>query len=103
MPSDLMRQLRDPDPVGIDLALFRTRMYRFSDDPRHYALAETLEERYIEGQAISMAMLKYVTANLESIRSNGRPLSFEPGPAAAEQINIDAELRARPPSPSPNR
>lgn len=57
----------------------------------------TLEERYIEGQAISMAMLKYVTANLESIRSNGHPLAFDPDPAAAEQINIDAELRARTP------
>jgi hypothetical protein len=97
MNADLLEQLQDPDPIGIDLALFRTRTYRFSEDQRHYVLAEVLEERLIEGRAPRPATLGYVTTCLNSIRSTGIPPAFDPGVAVAERINIDAELRARSP------
>lgn len=95
MTSTLMDELRYPDPIGIDLALFRTRSYRFSDDPRHYALAEVLEERFIDGCPPSKAMLDYVSANLNSIRNTGRPLTFDSTLVTAETIDINAEFRVR--------
>ncbi len=93
----LMDQLHHPDPVGVDLALFRTRLYRFSGDHRHYVLAEVLEERFVEGRIPSQAALGYVSANLNSIRNTGEPLAFDPAVAAVEGIDTNAELRARRP------
>ncbi|MGW9636014.1 sulfotransferase [Nocardiopsis alba] len=97
MTTALIDELHHPDPAGIDLALFRTRMYRFSDNPRHYALAEVLEERFIDGSPPSKAMLDHVSENLNSIRNIGAPLPFAPILVAEEGIDIEAELRARSP------
>ncbi|MFL1376788.1 sulfotransferase [Nocardiopsis protaetiae] len=95
MNNTLLEQLHHPDPVGIDLALFRTRLYRFSDDQRHYVLAEVLEERFIEGRTLQKTTLDYVTACLNRIRNTGSPLPFEADIADAEGIAVDTELRAR--------
>lgn len=95
MNGALLEQLHHPDPVGIDLALFRTRLYRFSDDRRHYVLAEVLEERFIEGRTPRKTTLDYVTACLNRIRSTGSPLPFEADIAEAEGIAVGVELRAR--------
>ncbi|WP_017601123.1 sulfotransferase [Nocardiopsis lucentensis] len=97
MKADLLEQLHHPDPIGVDLALFRTRMYRFSEDRRQYVLAEVLEERFIEGRVPRRATQRYVTACLNSIRSTGAPPAFEPDIPITEGIDVDAELRARRP------
>jgi hypothetical protein len=48
--TDLRQQLKTPDRTGRDLALLRTRLYRFSSDQRWYVLAESLEENYLSGR-----------------------------------------------------
>lgn len=102
MPADsiadaTMRQLREPDPAGRNLALLRTRVYRFSDDTRQYALAEALEERLLARHAPRPSTLSYVRESLAAIRATGRPLGFSSEVAAAENIDVTAELAARNP------
>jgi Sulfotransferase family len=97
MPEAVLRQLHAPDPVGRDLALLRTRLYRFSDDPRHYVLIEALEERLLAGHPPRPATLAQVRASLAAIRTTGPPLDFSSEVAAAENIDVTAELAARDP------
>ncbi|GAA3744977.1 hypothetical protein HDA32_005166 [Spinactinospora alkalitolerans] len=97
MNAALLAQLHSPDPIGIDLALLRTRLYRFSDDRRHYVLAEVLEERFVDGRPPQQATLDYVACCLNGIRNIGRPLPFDPRITDAEDIDLDAELRTRSP------
>jgi hypothetical protein len=97
MPEAILRQLHAPDPVGLDLALLRTRLYRFSDDTRHYALAEALEERLLAGHPPRPGTVAHVRESLAAIRANGLPLSFSDELAAAENIDIASELAARTP------
>lgn len=47
--ADLREQLNAPDRAGRDLALLRTRAYRFTSDLRWYVLAESLEEPVAQG------------------------------------------------------
>ena len=54
LPS-ITEQIHQPDPIHRDVALFRMRLYRFSDDPRHYVLAEALEERLLAGHRLLLA------------------------------------------------
>ena len=75
----ILDQLRTPDRIGRDLALLRTRLYRFSDDLRWYVLAETLEEHLLAGRQPQPATISAVRACLEQIRRNGgRPPSKSP-------------------------
>ncbi|WP_327417257.1 sulfotransferase [Streptomyces sp. NBC_01233] len=94
-PDTFTEQLASPHPVGAMVALYRTRVYRFSNDPRHYVLAETLEERYAQGIAPASTSLAYVKAVLDQIRSTGQPLPFNPDIAVRENIDIQQELDAR--------
>lgn len=91
----LLAQLQRPDPVGRDLALYRTRVYRFSDDHRHYALAEVLEERHIAGTVLRPETLTYVRDSLSLIRATGQVPDFDLDVAAGEDIDTAAELRGR--------
>lgn len=95
MDAHLISQLRAPHPVGINLALLRTRMYRFSGDLRHYVLAEALEERFIDGQPPEQATLDYIAACLDRIRSVGHPVPFDSKVAENEGIDVDGELQDR--------
>lgn len=54
------------------VAMFRTRAYRFSDEPREHALAELLEERLRVGQPLDPAALALVGAALEGWRQGER-------------------------------
>lgn len=111
VPAAILRQLKSPNPTGRDLALLRTRLYRFSDDPRHYVLAEALEERLLAGQSLRPETITYVRDCLTAIRASGQPPPFHPAITAAENIDIAAELSARapyywqqiPPVPAPRR
>jgi hypothetical protein len=91
----ILDQLRAPDPDGRDVALLRTRLYRFSDDHRHYVLAEALEERLLTGYRLRSATLSYVRRSLAAIRVHGRPLPFPDDVASAEHVDIPAEIAAR--------
>jgi hypothetical protein len=93
----ILRQLHTPDKDSSDVALLRTRWYRFSDDPRHYVLAETLEEQLAAGRRLQPATLAYVRASLSAIRTHGRPQPFRHQIAQAEGIDVAAELAARSP------
>jgi len=93
--ADIAAQLQSPDPAGRDLALLRTRLYRFSDDPRWYVLAETLEERFLAGQHPLPATIAAVHACLTQIRAYGRPPPFPCEIADREGIDVTAELLAR--------
>ena len=93
--DDLLAQLAAPDPVGVALALFRTRAYRFSDDPRHYVLAEWLEERFINGLRPQRSTLAYVHTWLEAMRMDGTALPFSPDVAHHEDLDVDEELAQR--------
>lgn len=93
--SDIHAQLTRPDPLGRDLALLRTRLYRFTDDARHYVLAEWLEESYIVGRLPLAATVDHVRSCLAAIRENGRPLPFDSSVAEAEGVDIDAALADR--------
>ncbi|HVB43327.1 MAG TPA: sulfotransferase [Streptosporangiaceae bacterium] len=94
-PEAILRQLQAPDPVGRDLALLRTRLYRFSHDRRHYVLIEALEERLLAGHPPRPFTLAYVRESLAAIRTTGLPLDFSGEVAAAENIDVTAELAAR--------
>jgi hypothetical protein len=91
----LLRQLNVPDPVGRDLALLRTRLYRFSNDLRWYVLAEALEENYIAGQYPQPRTITAVRSCLDMIRHKGNPATFSNDIAADEGINIGAALKER--------
>lgn len=94
LPS-LTAQLRAPSPVGRDLALLRTRLYRFSDDLRWYVLAEAFEEYVLAGRSPQAATLAEVRATLTSIRTTGKVPPYPGDLARAEGIDIDAGLQAR--------
>src|ERR1035441_1473788 len=70
--GSIVRQLRAPDPDSRDVALLRTRLYRFSDDPRHYVLAEALEERLLTGHRLRPSTLTHVRQCLTAIRAHGQ-------------------------------
>jgi hypothetical protein len=93
----LYTDLRSPNPVGRDLALYRIRAYRFTDDHRHYVLAEQLEERYLDGIRLRPTTLTYVEHCLNAVRAGGRFPVFSNHVATSEGIDIAAELRAREP------
>ncbi|MFI7243367.1 hypothetical protein [Streptomyces qinglanensis] len=93
----LTSQLDAPHPDGATLALYRTRVYRFSTDPRHYVLAEALEEKYALGTPPAPATLQFLKATLDEIRSTGQPLPFNQKIAETEGINVQEELDARAP------
>ena len=95
--GSIVRQLRAPDPDSRDVALLRTRLYRFSDDPRHYVLAEALEERLLTGHRLRPSTLTHVRQCLTAIRAHGQPLPFSGGITAGEGIDVAAELTARGP------
>ncbi|MFJ5812140.1 sulfotransferase [Streptomyces sp. NPDC093093] len=97
MTHPLADQLAAPHPDGIAIALYRTRVYRFSDDPRHYVLAEALEENYAQGRPPAPTTLAYLNAVLDQIRTTGRPLPFSADIAAAEGLDVQQELDARAP------
>jgi hypothetical protein len=91
----ILDQLQTPDRIGRDLALLRTRLYRFSDDLRWYVLAETLEEHLLAGQQPQLATISAVRACLEQIRRNGNPPAFQAALATAESIDITTALAER--------
>jgi hypothetical protein len=93
--ASILHQLHAPDPLSRDAALLRTRLYRFSDDPRHYMLAEALEERLILGTGLTAATRAYIRECLTAIRTHGHPLPFDDGIAAAEDIDVSRGLAAR--------
>ena len=88
----IINQLRTPDRAGRDLALLRTRLYRFSDDLRWYVLAEALEEYLLAGQQPQPATINAVRACLEQIRRNGSPSTFQGALATAQNIDITTAL-----------
>src|SRR5260370_39727867 len=88
MPGAILRQLHAPDPVGRDLALLRTRLYRFSDDPRHYVLAEPLEERLLAGYPPLPSTVAHVRESLPAIRAHGLPSGVNALVAAAATIHV---------------
>ncbi|HZD69822.1 MAG TPA: sulfotransferase [Actinomycetes bacterium] len=94
---DIPAQLQAPDPLGRDLALLRTRLYRFSDDPRHYLLAEHLEDRYLDGHPPQPATRDYVSRCLQALRASGQPLPFLPEIADAEGLDFDGAYAQRAP------
>lgn len=94
-PSSIARELDGPGRLGSALARYRSRLYRFSDDPRHYVLAERLEEHFLDDRPLEPATTAYVRAGLTSIRETGRVPDFDPAIAAAENINIEAEITDR--------
>ena len=91
----ILDQLQTPDQIGRDLALLRTRLYRFSDDLRWYVLAETLEEHLLAGRQPQPATISAVRACLEQIRRNGKPPAFQLALASAENIDITVALAER--------
>jgi hypothetical protein len=91
----ILDQLRTPDRIGRDLALLRTRLYRFSDDLRWYVFAETLEEHLLEGRQPQPATISTVRACLEQVRRNGSAPAFQTALAAAENIDITTALADR--------
>jgi hypothetical protein len=94
-PPIIVRELDSPDPVGSALTRYRGRVYRFSNDPRHYVLAECLEERFLDDRPLQTATTGYVHACLTRIRETGRVPDFDPAIAAAENIDIEAEIADR--------
>lgn len=93
----LLSHLATPHPDGAAIALYRTRVYRFSEDPRHYVLAEALEENYSLGIPPAARTLTFLHANLQRIRATGEPLPFQDRIAEAEGIDVQKELDARTP------
>jgi hypothetical protein len=91
----ILDQLQTPDRIGRDLALLRTRLYRFSDDPRWYVFAETLEEHLLAGQQPQPATISAVRACLEQIRRDGSPPAFQAPLATAENIDTKNALAKR--------
>ena len=91
----ILAQLHTPDPVGRNVALLRTRLYRFSDDVRDYVFAEAIEEQLLAGSRLQPATLAHVRQCLTAIRAHGQPLPFPGDIATAEGIDAAAELIAR--------
>jgi hypothetical protein len=89
--------LQAPDPDGRDLALLRTRLYRFTDDLRWYVLAEELEEHFLAGRRPQPATLAAVRACLDQIRREGSIPEFQDDVAIAEDIDVSATLARRAP------
>jgi hypothetical protein len=87
--------LANPDATGQNLALYRTRAYRFTDDLRHPVLADVLEERHIHHRAPAAETLAYVQSCLDAVRTAGRLPDFAPAIPHAEQIDVTAELARR--------
>ena len=96
LPS-ITGQLHEPDPIHRDVALFRMRLYRFSDDLRHYVLAEALEERLLAGHRLLPVTLAHVRQSLAAIRVHGQPAPYDPRIADAEQIGVEDGLASRAP------
>lgn len=88
-------QLQAPDPVGRDLILLRTRLYRFTDDLRWYVLAESLEERWLAGQDPRPDTLEVIRGCLTQLRTSSHALPFPEEIPEREGIDIQAGLRAR--------
>ena len=97
MSTDLRQQLKTPDRTGRDLALLRTRLYRFSSDQRWYVLAESLEENYLAGRPPEPTTMTAARACLDKIRYDGSPMEFRDDLATAEDIDIGAGLEEREP------
>lgn len=95
--ADLSKQLHAPNRAGRDLALLRTRAYRFSSDPRWYVLAESLEEQYLAGKLPKPSTMNTIRACLANIRENGSLPFFPHSAAAAEDVDIEARLLERVP------
>jgi Sulfotransferase family len=93
--ASLREQLHLPDRAGRDLALLRTRVYRFSDDLRWYVLAESLEEQFLAGKQPKPSTMDTVRACLGRIREDGSIPAFPDSAAAAEGIDIQADLGER--------
>jgi hypothetical protein len=93
----ILRQLHAPDEIGRSLALLRTRAYRFTDDHRHYVLAEALEEHLLAGRQPRPSTLACVHQCLTAIRQTGRLPAFCEEIAEAEDINMGTELDSRAP------
>ncbi|PZS09160.1 MAG: hypothetical protein DLM64_11260 [Solirubrobacterales bacterium] len=72
-PGAILPQLHAQDLAGRDLALLRTRLYRLSDDRRHYALTEALEERLLTGHL--PCPFTVARARIPGGRPRGRPAS----------------------------
>jgi hypothetical protein len=95
--TDIRQQLTTPDRTGRDLALLRTRVYRFSSDQRWYVFAESLEENYLAGRHPQSATMTAVRSCLDKIRYGGSPTEFPAGLACAEDIDVSAGLDEREP------
>jgi hypothetical protein len=93
--TDLREQLQAPDRTGRDLALLRTRLYRFSADLRWYVFAESLEENYLAGRHPKPATMTAVRSCLDQIRHHGSPTAFRDNLVEAEDIDIGAGLEER--------
>jgi Sulfotransferase family len=95
--TDICQQLTVPDRTGRDLALLRTRLYRFSSDQRWYVFAESLEENYLAGGPPQPATMTAIRSCLDKIRHGGSPTEFPDDLASAEDIDISAGLDEREP------
>ena len=95
--TDIRQQLTAPDRTGRDLALLRTRLYRFSSDKRWYVFAESLEENYLAGRHPQPATTTAIRSCLDKIRHDGSPAEFPGDLACAEGIDISAGLDEREP------
>jgi hypothetical protein len=95
--AELRDQMLAPDPAGRDLALLRTRVYRFSDDARWYVLAESLEEQYLTGRPPGPSAMSSVRACLAAIRHQGSLPPFPDHIQAEENIDLQACLHERAP------
>jgi Phosphotransferase enzyme family/Sulfotransferase family len=91
----MAHQLEDPDIIGRDLALFRTRAYRFSNDPRLYVMAEWTEECFLAGRPPSPAVLDFIRGSLNELRTKGRLLAFDPAATAAQEFDPQLEIDRR--------
>jgi hypothetical protein len=95
--AGLREQLHAPDRTGRDLALLRTRVYRFSDDLRWYVLAESFEEQYLAGNQPMPSTMDTVRGCLAKIREDGSLPVFPDSAAVAEGIDVEARLSEREP------
>ena len=95
--ASLRELLHVPDRAGRDLALLRTRVYRFSNDLRWYILAESLEEQLLAGRQPKPSTMGTVRACLGKIREDGSMPAFPDSAAASEDVDIQARLGERTP------
>jgi hypothetical protein len=93
----LVKQLHTPDASGRDLELFRTRSYRFSDDPHLYVLAESLQDRFLRGMKVSEPATAFVGQSLDQLRRDGTLPCPDIHLIANEGIDLDRELLEREP------